>query len=85
MLRTVLADVGLSFWVLGDWNACWSLQGPSWLLTEPMPRIVPACYPHAVATRRCKLAVSLIAGRSFHRGIWRFGLSRASCDDIGLW
>ena len=22
LLRTVLDDVGLSFWVLGDWHAC---------------------------------------------------------------
>ena len=42
-------------------------------------------HPHAAAERRCHLTASPAAGRAFHRGIWRFGFSRASGDDIGLW
>lgn len=76
----------LSFWMLGDGHARLSLQVPLWPLTGPMPLIVPACYPHAAAKRRCNLAAAApVAGRPFHRGIWRFGVPRASCNDIGLW
>ena len=47
---------------------CWSLQEPLWPLTGPMLLIVPACYPHAAAQRRCNLVASPAAGRLISTG-----------------